>query len=79
VGRQLWMPKAAYMAPIGWQSCRLMVKAERSVNSFGVCLSNMTLSSILIRGGEPPLIPRIFGSQFRILLPGRLEILQTCC
>jgi hypothetical protein len=41
------MPMAAYMAPMGWQVLAgLMVKALRSVISFGVCRSSIYLSSM---------------------------------
>ena len=44
--RQPWIPKAAYIAPMGWQVLAgLIVKALRSVISLGVCLSSMYLSS----------------------------------
>ena len=38
------MPRAAYMAPMGWQVLAgLIVKALRSVISFEVCRSNIGL------------------------------------
>src|ERR1035438_7015214 len=44
-GRQLCTPKAAYMAPIGWHVLAgLIVRAERSMTSAVVCLSNIAVS-----------------------------------
>ena len=77
------------MAPMGWQVLAgLMVRAVRSLISFGVCLSNMTCIGFLIsstwRRGDAAggwsrpykiLFAGVFGGQFGALLPGGLQIL----
>ncbi len=64
------MPRAAYMAPMGWQVfAGFMVNALRSLISVGVCRSNMNRSFLKSS------IAGVFGRQFGVFLPGRFEIL----
>ena len=63
-------PRAAYMAPMGWQVLAgFMVKALRWLISFGVCRSNMNRSFL---DGS---VAGVFGRQFGVFLPGCFEIL----